>query len=335
MKDIGVLGAGSWGTALAVHLARVGHGVRLWAREPEVVGDMKNRRENTAFLAGVPLPDAVRPCSRFDEALEGVDLVLLVTPSHGTRAVLRAAARWVHPAATIVSATKGLEHDTLLRASEVIAQEMGPTRPVVVLSGPSFAREVAAGLPTAVCAASASRAAAELVQSEFRGRLFRIYTTSDVVGVEIGAALKNVIAIAAGVVEGLGLGHNALAGLITRGLAEISRLASALGGRRETLAGLTGLGDLVLTCTGSLSRNRQVGVELGRGRTLDEILGGMKMVAEGIQTTHAALALGERVGVELPIAAQMAAVLSGRKHPRAATEELMLRPQKGEVEGGW
>jgi glycerol-3-phosphate dehydrogenase (NAD(P)+) len=335
MKDIGVLGAGSWGTALAVHLARVGHGVRLWAREPEVVGDMKNRRENTAFLAGVPLPDAVRPCSRFDEALEGVDLVLLVTPSHGTRAVLRAAAPWVHPAATIVSATKGLEHDTLLRASEVIAQEMGPTRPVVVLSGPSFAREVAAGLPTAVCAASASRAAAELVQSEFRGRLFRIYTTSDVVGVEIGAALKNVIAIAAGVVEGLGLGHNALAGLITRGLAEISRLASALGGRRETLAGLTGLGDLVLTCTGSLSRNRQVGVELGRGRTLDEILGGMNMVAEGIQTTHAALALGERVGVELPIAAQMAAVLSGRKHPRAATEELMLRPQKGEVEGGW
>jgi len=318
-----------------VHLARAGHAVRLWAREREVVEEMTSLRENTAFLPGVRLPDEVRPCGRFEDALAGIDLVLVVTPSHGTRAVLRAAAPWVHPAGTIVSATKGLEHDTFFRASEVILQELGPGRPVVVLSGPSFAREVAAGLPTAVCAASSDRLAAELVQSEFRGRLFRIYTSSDVVGVEIGAALKNVIAIAAGVVEGLGLGHNAMAGLITRGLAEISRLATALGGRPETLAGLAGLGDLVLTCTGRLSRNRQVGIELGRGRALDEILGGMRMVAEGVQTTRAALALGERVGVELPIAAQMAEVLSGRKHPRAATEDLMLRPQKVEIETRW
>ena len=333
MKDIGVLGAGSWGTTLAIHLARVGHGVRLWAREADLVQDMRTRRENPVFLPGVSLPGAVQPCSRLEEALEGVDLVLVVTPSHGTRGVLRAAAPFVHEAATIVSATKGLEQETLFRPSEVIAQELGAGRPVVVLSGPSFAREVAAGLPTAVCAASAHQAAAERVQAEFRGRLFRIYTTPDVVGVEIGGALKNVIAIAAGVVEGLGLGHNAMAGLITRGLAEIARLASALGGRRETLAGLTGLGDLVLTCTGSLSRNRQVGIELGRGRTLNEILGSMKMVAEGVQTTGAALALGARVGVELPIAAQMSEVLSGRKDPRVATEELMLRPQKVEVDG--
>ncbi len=246
MKEIGVLGAGSWGTALAVHLARVGHGVRLWAREPEVVEDMKSRRENTAFLAGIQVPDSVRPCNRFDEALEGVDLVLR------RDAVARHARGAPRGGSVGASCRHHRQRDEGSRGRHAASrfrghrQELGPDRPVVALSGPSFAREVAAGLPTAVCAASASQAAAELVQSEFRGRLFRLYTTSDVVGVEIGAALKNVIAIAAGVVEGLGLGHNALAGLITRGLAEISRLASALGGRRETLAGLTGLGDLVL-----------------------------------------------------------------------------------------
>jgi glycerol-3-phosphate dehydrogenase (NAD(P)+) len=248
--------------------------------------------------------------------------------------VLRLAAPFLDASATIVSATKGLEVDTLLRPSEIAGQEFGPGRPVVVLSGPSFAREVALELPTAVCAASSDRAAAELVQAEFRGRAFRLYTTDDVVGVEIGAALKNVIAIAAGAVEGLGLGHNAMAGLITRGLAEISRLAHALGGRRETVAGLSGLGDLVLTCTGSLSRNRQFGIELGRGRSPLEILGTMTMVAEGVKTTGAALALGARHGVELPIAAQMAEVLDGRKDPRAAAEALMLRPQRVEVDGG-
>jgi glycerol-3-phosphate dehydrogenase (NAD(P)+) len=333
MRDIAVLGAGSWGTALSVHLARIGHGVRLWAREAEVVAQMRTERINRLFLPGIPLPAGIVACDRLEDAVSGVDLVVVVTPSHGTRGVLRLVAQSLHPSATIVSATKGLEVDTLLRPSEVIGQEVGPGRRVVVLSGPSFAREVALELPTTVCLASSDYAAAELVQSEFRGPAFRLYTTDDVVGVEIGAALKNVIAIASGVVEGLGLGHNAMAGLITRGLAEISRLAHALGGRRETLAGLSGLGDLVLTCTGSLSRNRQFGIELGRGRSPSEILGAMTMVAEGVKTTGAALALGARHGVELPIAAQMADVLEGRKDPRAATEALMLRPQRVEVDG--
>jgi len=333
MKDIAILGGGSWGTALAVHLARIGHQVRIWAREPEVVDDMRSSRENRRFLPGVALPAAVLACDRYDEALGGVDLVLVVVPSHGIRGVVGPAAPFIRTGATVVSATKGLEVETLLRPSEVIAQELGPRRPVVALSGPSFAREVAAGLPTAVCVASTNLAAAEEVQSEFRGPYFRLYTSTDVIGVEIGAALKNVIAIAAGVVDGLGLGHNALAALITRGLAEISRLATALGGRRETLAGLTGLGDLVLTCTGALSRNRQVGIELGRGRPIGEVLGGMQMVAEGVLTTGAALALGARHGVELPIAAQMAELLAGRKAPAAAVEELMLRPQRVESDG--
>ncbi len=332
MREIAVLGSGSWGTALALHLARAGHDVRLWARESEVVAGIRTERINHLFLPGIPLPETVTPFEAIEEAVAGVDLVVVVTPSHGTRHVLRQAVPAIAETATIVSATKGLEAETLLRASEVIGEEVGPRRPVVVLSGPSFAREVALGLPTAVCAASTDQAAAELVQSEFRGRAFRLYTTDDVVGVEIGAALKNVIAIAAGVVEGLGLGHNAMAGLITRGLAEISRLAHALGGRRETLAGLSGLGDLVLTCTGSLSRNRQFGIELGRGRSPREILGTMRMVAEGVKTTGAALALGARHGVELPIAAQMAEVLEEGKDPRAAAEALMLRPQRVEVD---
>ena len=232
-----------------------------------------------------------------------------------------------------MSATKGLEADTLQRMSEVIAQELGTERPVVVLSGPSFAVEVAHERPTAVLAASTSEAATGLVQEEFRGPYFRLYGSRDVVGVEIGGAMKNVIAIAAGVVEGLGLGHNALAALITRGLAEITRLACAAGGRRETTAGLSGLGDLVLTCTGRLSRNRHVGLELARGRRLHEILAGMKMIAEGVNTTRAVLALGERYGVELPIATQMAAVLDGRSEVRAAVDALMVRPQRTESEG--
>ena len=247
---------------------------------------------------------------------------------------MRQAAPHIRPRATIVSATKGIEVETLLRMSQVIAEELGPHRPVVVLSGPSFAVEVVRQLPTAVLAASSDPRATEVVQAEFRAAYFRLYGSDDVVGVEVGGAMKNIIAIAAGVVEGLGLGHNALAALITRGLAEVTRLACAAGGRRETLAGLSGLGDLVLTCTGTLSRNRRVGVELAHGRRLADILAEMKMVAEGVRTTGAALALGARYGIELPIATQMGEVLGGRSDVRAAVDALMLRRQRAEAEPG-
>jgi glycerol-3-phosphate dehydrogenase (NAD(P)+) len=332
MSEIGVLGAGSWGTALAVHLARIGHEVRLWARDPALVDDMRIRRANAVYLPDVTFPDTLSVTHVIEDAVASTILVVSAVPSQGCRGVMRAAAPFIMPRATIVSAGKGLEADTLLRMSEVVAHELGPERPVVVLSGPSFAAEVARQLPTAVLAASLDPGAAQFVQAEFRGPSFRLYGSTDVVGVEIGAALKNIIAIAAGVVETLGLGHNALAALITRGLAEVTRLACAAGGRRETLAGLSGLGDLVLTCTGNLSRNRHVGVELGRGRRLVDILAGMKMIAEGVPTTTAALALGSRYGVELPIATQMAEVLAGRTDVRTAVDALMLRRQRAEAE---
>jgi glycerol-3-phosphate dehydrogenase (NAD(P)+) len=332
MRRVAVLGAGGWGTALAVHLGRVGHDVNLWARDAALAADVASRRVNAVYLPDIPLPDNVTVTSVLDAALDDTDLVVSAIPTHGCRAVMRAAASRIRPRATIVSATKGLESDTLLRMSEVIAQELGAERAVVVLSGPSFAIEVAHQMPTAVLAASTNDAASELVQVEFRGPYFRLYRSPDVIGVEIGGATKNVIAIAAGVVEGLGLGRNALAALITRGLAEISRLACAAGGQRETTAGLSGLGDLVLTCTGTLSRNRHVGIELARGRKLADILAGMKMIAEGVKTTRAALALGERHGVELPITSQMAAVLEGRSEVRTAVEALMVRRQRAEHE---
>jgi glycerol-3-phosphate dehydrogenase (NAD(P)+) len=332
MRTIGVLGAGSWGTALAVHLCRLGHEVRLWARDPALVDDMRVRRANAVYLPDITLPGKLAVTSEIDACVGGAELVVSAIPSHGCRAVTRAASSHIMRQATVVSATKGLEGGSFLRMSEVIGEELGTGRPVVVLSGPSFALEVAQQLPTAVLAASDDPTATELVQEEFRGPYFRLYGSSDVVGVEIGAALKNIIAIASGVVEGLGLGHNALAALITRGLAEMTRLACAAGGRRETLAGLSGLGDLVLTCTGHLSRNRHVGTELARGRSLPDVLAGMKMVAEGVPTTSAALALGERYGVELPIAAQMAEVLAGRSDVRTAVDALMLRRQRAEAE---
>jgi glycerol-3-phosphate dehydrogenase (NAD(P)+) len=332
MKKVAVLGSGSWGTALAFHLANAGHDVGLWGRNADLVERMQTDRTNSVYLPQVPLPAALKPTTSLEEALHRADIVVSAVPSHGTRAVIRSAAPFIPRQAVIVSATKGLEQETLLRVSEVIAQEVRGARPIAVLSGPSFAAEVAHGLPTAVAVACADPVLAEDVQREFRAAYFRLYASTDVVGVEIGGALKNVIAIAAGVVEALGLGQNALAALITRGLAEITRLACAVGGRRETLAGLSGLGDLVLTCTGSLSRNRHVGAELGRGRSLADILSGMKMVAEGVKTTSAALALGKKHGVELPIATQMADVLAGRRSAAAAVEELMLRPQRTEQE---
>ena len=309
----------------------MGHDARLWARDAALVRDMDARRANAVYLPDIRFPEGLRVTADLQEALAGSELVVCAVPSHGTREIVRRARPLIGADAVVVSATKGLEQDSLFRVSEIIEQELDGRGRVAVLSGPSFAAELARQLPTAVSVASADRAVVERVQAEFRAPYFRLYGTDDVVGVEIGGALKNVTAIAAGVAEGLGLGHNALAGLITRGLAEISRLACAAGAKRETLSGLTGLGDLVLTCTGTLSRNRHVGVELARGRTLQDVLAGMKMVAEGVRTTDAALALASRHGVELPIAAQVAELLGGRKDARTALYDLMLRPQRAEA----
>ena len=333
MRTTAVLGAGSWGTALAVHLARADHGVRLWARDPVFVDQVSVGRVNHRYLPEVPLPGGIEVTDSLEYALSGAGFIVVAVPSHGLRAVVREASRFIDKGAVLVSATKGLEVDTLHRMSQVIESETAGCCRTVVLSGPSFALELARGLPTAVLAASSDTAAAAAVQEHFRGPALRLYVTDDVAGVEIGAALKNVIAIAAGAVEGLGLGHNALAALITRGLAEMSRLACAEGGRRDTLAGLSGLGDLVLTCTGELSRNRRVGVELGRGRPLHDILGETRMVAEGVRTTSAALSLGARHGIELPIAAQMQAVMDGQSSPLRAVEALMGRRQRAETDG--
>ncbi|HZA37285.1 MAG TPA: NAD(P)H-dependent glycerol-3-phosphate dehydrogenase [Vicinamibacterales bacterium] len=334
MKHAAVLGSGSWGTALSVHLAELQHPVRLWARDAALAREMRTRRANPVYLPDVRFPDDLRPTASLEEALAGAELVVVAIPSHGVAEVMRAAAPMLPPGATVVSATKGIDVESLMRVSELLERELQGACPTVVLSGPSFAVELARHLPTAVCVASHDRVAVERVQAEFRSHYLRLYATDDVIGVEVGGALKNVIAIAAGVVEGLGLGHNALAALITRGLAEIGRLATALGARRETLAGLAGLGDLVLTCTGTHSRNRHVGMELARGRSLPAIIGSMKMVAEGVRTTEAALALGARAGIELPITTQMAHVLSGRRSARDALGELMVRPQRAEPESG-
>lgn len=330
MKRVAVLGAGSWGTALAAHVGRLGHPVALWGRDSALIRDLQARRANAVYLQDVVLPATVTPTADLGVAVDGADYVVIAVPSHGVRALMAGTASALAPNAIVVSATKGIEEGTLLRASEVIAECVEHRVPIVALSGPTFASEVARQLPTVVLVASTDSGAAAAVQHEFRAQTFRLYVSDDVVGVEIGGAVKNVIAIAAGVVESLGLGHNAMAGLITRGLAEMSRLAVALGARRDTLSGLSGLGDLVLTCTGALSRNRHLGIELGRGRPLHEIVAGMKMVAEGVRTTHAALALGAHLGVELPIALQVDALLAGRVTPAAAVAELMGRRQKAE-----
>ena len=327
-QTIGVLGSGSWGTALAVHLARPGHEVRLWARDAVLAEQMAATRVNATYLPGIELPPSLAPTHALEDALTGAEFVVMAVPSHGMRTVMRAASPLMAADCTIVSATKGLEEGSMLRMSEVIRAECPAGVHVVVLSGPSFAVELARELPTAMVAAGESSAAVELIQAHFRSNALRIYGTSDVVGVEIGGALKNIIAIAAGVLEGLGLGHNALAALITRGLAELSRLAVSQGAQRETMSGLAGLGDLVLTCTGNLSRNRQLGIALARGESLAQILARTKMVAEGVRTTEAALALGARHGIELPIAQEMSDVLAGRTDPQSAIRNLMGRKQK-------
>jgi glycerol-3-phosphate dehydrogenase (NAD(P)+) len=327
-QTIAVLGSGSWGTALAVHLARTGHDVRLWARDAALAAAMASGRENRSYLPGIALPGALTPTGNVAAAVDGAAFVVMAMPSHGLRDVARAARPHLPRACTVVSAVKGLEEGSLLRMSQVLAAEGADPGAIVVVSGPSFAIELARELPTAVVAAGTSPAIVEAVMAHFRSPALRLYGSTDLVGVELGGSLKNIIAIAAGVVEGLGLGHNALAALMTRGLAELSRLAVALGAQRETLAGLAGLGDLVLTCTGDLSRNRHVGIELARGRALKEILSSTRMVAEGVRTTEAALALGAKHGIELPIAREMSDVLAGRSDPRSAIRNLMGRKQK-------
>jgi glycerol-3-phosphate dehydrogenase (NAD(P)+) len=312
------------------------HRVRLWAYETEVVQAINRHRHNDLFLPGFELPSPVRATNDLEEALAGAQILVSVMPSHHCRQLFRQMLPFLRPEILIVSATKGLENDSLMRMSQVIPQvlrEAGMERPrLAALSGPSFATEVARGDPTAVTVASCDPELACIVQREFSDPGFRVYTNADLVGVEFGGALKNVIAIAAGVCDGLQLGHNTVAALITRGLAEMTRLASACGARADTMAGLAGLGDLVLTCTGGLSRNRSVGVELGRGRKLQDVIAGMHgKVAEGILTTNAAVGLACRYNVEMPITGQMHAILNHGKPPRSAIQELMTRPGTSEL----
>ncbi len=330
MSRIAILGAGAWGTALAISLARRGgHEIVLWAHSPLLAEQLTDVGENLPYLPGFTLPSDIFVTSELPAAIFEADLLISVTPSQYLRETIAHIAPLLTRDQIIVVASKGLEEGSFLRMSQVVASIT--SNACVTLSGPSFAQEVAAGTPTAIVAASEHSIFAQTVQRDLSSAALRVYTNDDVPGVELGGALKNVIALAAGVVHGLNLGHNSAAALITRGTAEITRLAVACGGRRQTLSGLSGLGDLVLTCTGSLSRNRQVGAELGRGRHLPEILAGMHgKVAEGIRSTAGALGLAARYGVEMPIAEQMDLILHRNKSPREAMRELMSRPGRDE-----
>jgi glycerol-3-phosphate dehydrogenase (NAD(P)+) len=332
---IAIIGAGAWGTALSVVAGRKGvHEVRLWAYEQEVRESIETRRVNDLFLPAQRVPDTVAVTNNLADALRDAEMVISVMPSHHCRRLFEQMRPFLRKEMLFVSATKGIEDQTHLRMSEIITQILSPqfNPRIGALSGPTFAKEVARGDPTAIAIASTDTEGAQTVQQALGDPRFRLYTNDDVVGVELGGSLKNVIAIAAGVCDGLGFGHNSVAALITRGLAEMTRLVVACAGRRETMAGLAGLGDLVLTCTGSLSRNRSVGVELGRGRQLPEIIAGMHgMVAEGVLTTHAALGLAKARGVEMPITEQMQAILNNGKAPQEAIHELMTRSAKSET----
>lgn len=326
---LAVIGGGAWGTALGAHLAHVGHEVRLWARAAASAREINERHRHERYLPGLDLPPALAATDDLGAALRDVETAFVAIPSEFCRAAYREAGRLLPAGVPLVSATKGLELDSLLRMTEVAVQE-APGRPLAVLSGPSFALEVAQRRPTAVVIASQDLAVAEQVQREVSAPWFRAYSSPDVVGVELAGALKNVIAIAAGIVDGLGYGHNTVAALVTRGLAEITRLVVGLGGRADTMAGLAGLGDLVLTCTGALSRNRRLGQALGAGRTLPEAVALTRQVAEGVRTTLAACQLAERAGVDLPIGREMRAVLYEGRPPREAVDTLMLRSLKRE-----
>jgi len=326
-----IIGAGSWGTALAVQLSRSGMAVRLWARDPALARAIAGARENRRYLPNVALPAGVLATADHAEALDGVSLVVLAVPSHFLRGVLQPLAAAVPPGSVLLSATKGLEPSSALRMSELLSQVV-PGRPVAVLSGPSFAREVAAGLPTALVVASTDAAMARTLQERLSAPAFRLYTNRDLVGVEIGGALKNVMAIATGLSDGLGLGENARAALITRGLAETGRLALRLGGEPATLAGLAGLGDLVLTCTGSQSRNHLLGLAIAKGLSLAQAEGSTPMVAEGVRTVASARMLAARVGVGLPICDEVSAVLFEAKPVREALASLLAREPRPEEE---
>jgi glycerol-3-phosphate dehydrogenase (NAD(P)+) len=334
---VAVIGAGAWGTALAIVIGRTGrHQASLWAFEKDVCESLLARRTNDLFLPNCHIPETVSPTNDLATALKDAEIVVSVMPSHHCRKLFTQMAPNLKSDMLFVSATKGVENETLLRMSEVIAEvvkkECGFVPKVGALSGPTFAKEVAKGDPTAITIGTGTNGDfAATIQREFSDHTFRVYTNDDIVGVELGGALKNVIAIAAGVCDGLGLGHNTIAALITRGLAEISRLSVACGAKPQTMSGLAGMGDLVLTCTGGLSRNRSVGVELGKGRNLKEIIAGMHgMVAEGVLTTNAAIGLSKKMNIEMPITEQMYAILHDGKPPKDAIRELMLRPGKVE-----
>jgi glycerol-3-phosphate dehydrogenase (NAD(P)+) len=333
MSEIAIIGAGAWGTALAIVLGRTQrHRVHLWAYEKEVRESINQARVNSLYLPGQTIPDSVSVSGDFSDVLDGAEIVVSAMPSQHCRRIFKEMLPHLQPGVLVISASKGLEQETFRRMTEVIGELAGSGFEVGALSGPTFAAEVARGDPTAITVASKAAQLASTIQHRFSDPSFRVYTNDDVIGVELGGALKNVIAIAAGACDGLGLGHNSVAALITRGLAEMTRLVTACGGRAETMAGLAGLGDLVLTCTGALSRNRSVGFELGRGRKLPEIIAGMHgMVAEGVFTTTAAVQLAKMHGVEMPITEQIHAILNEGKTPKGAIRELMTRSSKSEL----
>jgi glycerol-3-phosphate dehydrogenase (NAD(P)+) len=331
MSRIAVIGAGSWGTALALSLSRQNrHPLTLWAHSPAHAQELAATRENTRYLPGFPLPTDIRVTHSLTDAISQADIILCVTPSQALRSVMEQIAPSLTPNQILLSASKGVEEKTYLRMSEIFTH-YAPNNPIGTLGGPSFALETAQAKPTAITIATHDPAIGEKLQSDFTSDSLRVYRNDDVPGTELGGALKNVIALAAGVVTGLELGNNATAALITRGIAEMTRLAVACGGRAETMSGLSGIGDLVLTCTGGLSRNRTVGVELGKGRKLDDIIAGLNgKVAEGVRTTTAALGLAARHSVEMPITEQMAAILHNNKPPHDAIRNLMSRPGRTE-----
>ena len=331
MKQIAIIGAGNWGTALAVMAARAGHRVNLWSRDPDVVKSINQDRINARYLSTVPIPANVNATNDLGEALQDAAMIVFAAPSHTARELFTAMSPSFGELAVLVSVSKGIEIETGKRISEIAKEVIGGAPSFVCLSGPSFAKEVVAGHPTAIVAASKDSAAARSVQNDLSFENLRIYTNADVVGTELGGSVKNVMAIAAGMTTGLGFGANSLAALITRGLAEITRLARREGAQIETLMGLAGLGDLVLTCTGSLSRNRFVGEELGKGKTLAEITAGMNEIAEGINTARAVKKLADRAGLEMPITNEVNAVLYDGKPARDAVAELMSRPLREEI----